>query len=305
MKDVQPLIFNIQKFSTHDGDGIRTTVFFKGCPLHCRWCHNPESQRFAPEMVVYADRCTACGACAAVWPAGACRSEGGKLFMDREKCTACGACADVCVQNARELSGKRVPVSTLVRELCKDRIFYEQSGGGVTLSGGEVMAQPGFSYVEDLCRRLHREGISVYIDTSGAGPYEAFHKILPYTDVFLYDIKVLDPEPFRRWIGADGGEVFTNLERLSKDGAVIDIRIPVIGGVNDTDLFFDSVIRFLRDRNIRVRRVCLLPYHDYGKTKYQNLGRTFENFTVPDAVRLQSFQAQLVQAGFADTVIGG
>ena len=162
-----PYIFNIQKFSTHDGDGVRTTIFFKGCPLRCMWCHNPESQHYYKELIFHQHKCTACGRCVVKCKQGANSIVDGKIVFDRSKCTACGVCTDWCITEARELAGKEYTVDALVKEAMKDKIFYEQSGGGVTLSGGEVMASQHMDYVEEVCRKLHENGVSVFIDTSG------------------------------------------------------------------------------------------------------------------------------------------
>ena len=160
-----PYIFNIQKFSTHDGDGVRTTIFFKGCPLRCMWCHNPESQHYYKELIFHQHKCTTCGRCVAKCKQGANSIVDGKIVFDRSKCTACGVCTDWCITEARELAGKEYTVDALVKEAMKDKIFYEQSGGGVTLSGGEVMASQHMDYVEEVCRKLHENGVSVFIDT--------------------------------------------------------------------------------------------------------------------------------------------
>ena len=181
--DGKPLVFNIQKFSTHDGDGVRTTIFFKGCPLKCRWCHNPESQRYEKELIFHHNKCVVCGKCVVKCPQQANSIVDGKLVFDRDKCTACGVCTDWCIKEAREIAGKEYTVDELVKEAKKDQIFYEQSGGGVTLSGGEVMAQ-NIDYIEQLCKRLHREGISVFIDTSGYTKYENLKRLIPFADVF-------------------------------------------------------------------------------------------------------------------------
>ena len=303
-----PLIFNIQKYSIHDGEGIRTTVFFKGCPLSCRWCHNPESQRCQKELMYYASRCTGCGACVAACPekAVAFDPQAHTVTTDRALCMACGACTDACVHSAREAAGREYELRELVRELEKDRMFYEQSGGGITLSGGEALAQD-MDYIEDLVRRLHGKGYSVDIDTCGHVPYEHIRRVLPYVDTFLYDIKLLDPEAHRRWTGVDNGLILENLKRLSGDGGKIDIRMPLVAGVNAEDAYIRDVIAFLRDNRIRVRRVCLLKYHDTGSGKYPQLGRPYEKdaMAVPDQDFLDRAAATFRENGFPNTQIGG
>lgn len=329
---MNPLIFNIQKFSTHDGDGLRTTIFFKGCPLSCRWCHNPEGQSYKKEIVFHRHKCTGCGACVKACPQGANRllpgapdsdsaqmaenapdtgskSEGRPadfvLHFDRSLCTACGLCADMCAFEARELAGKEYTVQQLVKEALKDRIFYEQSGGGVTLSGGEVMAQ-NMDFVEALCKALHREGVSVFIDTSGYAPYEHFARILPYVNTFLYDIKPIDPEAHLSYIGVDNALILENLEKLSRDGARIYIRIPVIPGACGDREGMEKILRFLLEKNIRAAKVFLLPYHDIGRGKFAALDRTYEEdgLSVPDKVEMEKLR-DLFTPYFEHVSIGG
>lgn len=303
----RPLIFNIQKFSVHDGEGIRTTVFFKGCPIRCRWCHNPESQRFPNELLCHVDRCTGCGACVAACPRKAVSlDEEHKARTDYEKCTACGLCTDYCLQNARELVGKEYEIPDLVRQLEKDIMFYEQSNGGVTLSGGEVMTQD-IEYVEELVRRLHEKGIKVNIDTSGHAPYENLKRVLPYTDKFLYDLKLMDPEQHKQYMGEDNELILENLKRLSADGGSINIRLPLIDGVNATDEHINQVIRFLKDNAIRVWQINLLKYHNTGSSKYKKLGREYdgEDMAVPEEVWLKQVVETFKQNGFPNIKIGG
>lgn len=302
-----PCVFNIQKFSVHDGNGIRTTIFFKGCPLSCQWCHNPESQHYTQELLIYHNRCTACGACVDRCPSGVNSIVDGVLKLDRSKCTVCGICTDWCVNNAREIAGKYYTVQELVKEAEKDRAFYEQSGGGITLSGGETLAQD-MDYIEKLCRILFNKGYSVNIDTCGYAPYENFQRVLPYVDTFLYDIKAMDPEDHKHYMGVDNALILENLKRLSRDGAKINLRIPIIGGVNDNEEFLDQIFTFLRDNDIHLTQVNLLPYHNTGAHKYGKLDRPYdeeERLTVPSKERMEQFKNIFTQHGYMNTKIGG
>lgn len=302
-----PYIFNIQKFSTHDGDGVRTTIFFKGCPLRCMWCHNPESQRYHKELIFHQHKCTACGRCVAKCKQGANSIVDGRIVFDRSKCTACGVCTDWCITEAREIAGKEYTVDALVKEAMKDKIFYEQSGGGVTLSGGEVMASQHMDYVEEVCRKLHENGVSVFIDTSGYTDYANLKRLLPYVDVFLYDLKVMDPEGHKKYIGVDNALILENLKKLSDDGAGLYIRLPIIGQVNATDEHIESVIHFLKDNQIHARQVNLLPYHDIGKGKYASLDMEYheEEMSVPMEELMQHFKSMFEEQGFSKVNIGG
>ena len=302
-----PYIFNIQKFSTHDGDGVRTTIFFKGCPLRCMWCHNPESQHYYKELIFHHHKCTACGRCVAKCKQGANSIVDGKIVFDRSKCTACGVCTDWCITEARELAGKEYTVDALVKEAMKDKIFYEQSGGGVTLSGGEVMASQHMDYVEEVCRKLHENGVSVFIDTSGYTDYENLKRILPYVDVFLYDIKVMDPEGHKKYIGVDNSLILENLKKLSDEGAGLYIRLPIIQQVNATDEHIESVIHFLKENNIHARQVNLLPYHDIGKGKYASLDMEYhdDEMSVPVSALMEHFKSMFEEQGFNKVNIGG
>lgn len=303
-----PVVFDIQKYSIHDGDGIRTTIFFKGCPLRCGWCHNPESQSPAAQLMWHREKCTGCGACMEACPQQAIgRDAQGRITLDRGKCTACGQCAEWCAAAAREVAGRVYPLGELVEEAEKDQMFYEESGGGVTLSGGEVMAAQPFSYVVELMRRLHGHGISVDIDTSGFAPWERFAAVLPYADTFLYDIKAMNPARHREWIGQDNALILENLRRLSAAGARIYLRLPLVGGANDAQADLLPILDLL-DSGVHVEQINLLPYHNTGKSKYDRLGRAYDGeklFEIPARDRLESIAGLFRERGYQNVKIGG
>ena len=301
-----PYVTNIQKYSIHDGKGIRTTVFFKGCPLSCTWCHNPETQRYDNCALFYEERCTGCAACVTMCPQHAVQLKEGHAVTDPEICTACGTCLDECFQNAREISGKTYKLSDLVQEVLKDMVFYETSGGGVTLSGGEVLARD-LDYIEKLMKSLFSRGISINIDTCGEVPFEAFERILPYTDTFLYDLKLYDETLHKKYTGRSNQRILENLIRLSESGANIWVRIPVIGGVNDTMENIRQTGEFLKEHHIRMEQINLLPYHDTGSSKYSRISREYEgkDFYVPSEEQMEDFRAELEKITNTMVYIGG
>ena len=301
-----PLITNIQKYSIHDGRGIRTTVFFKGCPLACRWCHNPETQSFEKELLFYKERCVGCGLCGKECRNYAIEVKDGKAVTQRERCSACGDCMDSCIRNAWQLCGRTYPLSELGEELLKDRAFYETSGGGVTLSGGEPLAQAP-DYVEALMRTLARRGISVNVDTCGAVPFEAMERMLPYTDTFLYDLKIMNEKKHKEYTGRENRQILKNLQQLSRKGARTWIRIPVIGGVNDQASEMEEIAGFLKENAVQVEQINLIPYHNTGSGKYLQLDRKYEGeaFTVPSKGRMLDLQQLIQQRNIAPVFIGG
>ena len=300
------LVTAIQKYSIHDGDGTRTTLFFKGCPLRCAWCHNPETQLFPPELLADREKCLGCGACAEACPRGAVAVREGAAHTDRAKCVACGACVEVCPANIRQIAGEEKTPEELLRECLKDRRFYENTGGGVTFSGGEALAGD-IDGLERLARLLRREEIPLAVDTCGHVPWERFERMLPFRPLFLYDLKLASPEKHRRWTGVDGSLIRGNLCRLAEAGAVIDLRVPTIGGVNADDEEISAMARFLREAGVRPRRVHLLPYHGAGASKYARLGRPYGGaaFFRPDEATLERLAEIFRQSGFPDTRIGG
>ena len=300
-------ITNIQKFSIHDGDGIRTTVFFKGCPLKCEWCHNPETQRFEKEMQVDREKCTGCGTCASVCPNGAVRmTEDHRPAWDPKACTFCGKCENFCPAGSREIVGREYTVKELTKELMKDQMFYEESGGGVTFSGGEVMSMD-MDFILAMAKELKRQDVTLTIDTCGYVPYERFEKILPYVNTFLYDVKVMDPELHKKYMGTDNKLILENLIRLSQDGARIYIRIPTIKEVNGNEQNMKETIAFLKEHDIHPAGVNLLPYHDTWSGKYAKLDMEYKgtDLHAPDKEEMEAFAALFVNAGFTNTKIGG
>jgi pyruvate formate lyase activating enzyme len=300
------LITSIQKYSIHDGDGIRTTVFFKGCGLHCQWCHNPETQSYKKQLLCDREKCVGCGCCEAACPEHAVSISEGKASTDKNLCCACGICTDYCNLNLREIAGKEYSVDELIKELKKDEMFYEQSGGGVTLSGGEVMTAD-IDEIETLCKKLVFLGITVTIDTCGYAPFENYKRILPYVDTFLYDIKTLDPDLHEKYIGKGYELIFDNLEKLSAAGARIYIRIPMIKEVNGSEEAMKNIISYLKEKNIRAACVNLLPYHNTGSSKYERLGIDYEGkgLHAPDQKEMEGFVELFKKAGFTNTKIGG
>ncbi|MDO4313883.1 MAG: glycyl-radical enzyme activating protein [Eubacteriales bacterium] len=299
-------ITNIQKFSIHDGDGIRTTVFFKGCPLRCEWCHNPETQRYEREMQFDREKCTGCGTCAKVCPNHAITMVDGKPVLDKEACILCGKCENFCPAGIREIIGREYTVKDLVKELMKDQMFYEESGGGVTLSGGEVMAMDP-EYIAAIAKELKHQDVTLTIDTCGYVPYERFEAILPYVDTFLYDVKVMDPKLHRKYMGVDNKLILDNLIRLAGDGARIYIRIPTVREVNGNEDNMKETIAFLKEHDIHPAQVNLLPYHDTGSGKYQKLDMEYKgtNLHAPEKEEMEAFVQLFINAGFQNTKIGG
>lgn len=263
------LVLDLVRLSVHDGPGIRTTVFLKGCPLQCRWCHNPESVVPSSEIGFRAGQCVACGGCAKVCPQGVHRFEKGQHLLERSRCIACGACVEACLPGALRLFGQMLSAEQVAASVLADRTFYAQSGGGCTLSGGEPLWQAAFC--AEVLQLLGEAGLHRAVDTSGAAPWEAFGEVLPHTDLFLYDLKHTDDALHREWIGSSNTEILNNLRHLSERGLPIEVRIPLIPGFNADEASLHDIGEFLRELPNLVG-VRLLPYH-LARSKYEALGR--------------------------------
>ncbi len=295
-------IFNIQKFSIHDGPGIRTTVFFKGCPLKCLWCHNPESQESRMQILYDAEKCVLCGTCVQVCPHNAIKIENKVLATDMDKCDFCGLCEVYCIQEARNIVGKDYTVEEVFKEVLKDRVFYEKSNGGVTVSGGEPLMH--IDFIEKLFIKLKEENIHTAVDTCGAVNFENIKQIAKYTDLFLYDIKLMDEEKHKKFIGTSNKLILDNLINLSKIHNNINIRMPIIEGVNADEHHIEETISFIE--NLNIKKINLLPYHDIAKHKYRKLDIIYESekMSKPSDEKMQYFKSILVNKGY-EVKIGG
>ncbi len=270
------IIFDIERFSIRDGPGIRTTVFFKGCPLSCWWCHNPESQSPRPEMMFREYRCIRCWACIEACPEDAILQVDSSTSVDTARCTLCGDCVRACFAEAREIVGREMTIAQVMQEIEKDVIFYDESGGGVTFSGGEPLQQADFLFL--LLQGCKDKEIHTAVDTSGLAPWKTLARIAEYVDVFLYDLKVMDDEKHRRFTGVSNHLILSNLEALSEEGRTINVRVPIIPGINDDDENLKRLGSFAASL-ARPPRVSILPYHKAGITKYTRLNKTY---SLPD-----------------------
>ncbi|HOM82649.1 MAG TPA: glycyl-radical enzyme activating protein [Armatimonadota bacterium] len=307
-------IFDIQRFSVHDGPGIRTTVFFQGCPLRCRWCHNPEALSYGPALF-YNDRsCFFCRACEAACTEAVHSFVGEEHRMHRERCRLCGACAAACVTGALEISGRTVTPEEVVEVVLRDRVFYETSGGGVTLSGGEPLAQPAFA--GEILARCRAEGLHTAVDTCGEGAREALDALIPLADLWLFDVKHLDPEAHRAATGRSNERILQNLRYLDSvlcreggpapAGARLVLRVPLIPRINDTPENLAALAALARELP-SAREMRLLPYHRFQEDKYRRLGREYPgtDLVPPDDATVKAIRERLAAEAGIIVGIGG
>jgi pyruvate formate lyase activating enzyme len=298
------IIFDIKRYAIHDGPGIRTTVFFKGCPLNCTWCHNPEGIKEEPEVILRPNRCDPdCTACISVCPHEAITKKNSEIRINKSKCDLCGKCGDICVYEAVEMAGKKVTDLEVLNEVLKDSLFYEDSSGGVTLSGGEPTIQPKF--LKALLKRFRQKNISTILDTSGFAPFEIFEDIQRDVDLFLYDLKVMDDDKHRKFTGVSNKLILENLRRLSRNGSKVIARIPLIPGVNEDEKNLKETVDFLKSVG-NIHRVNILPFHKSWCEKYKALNQEEPKISFKPISDTQQEEIRSYMAGFGfDVKIGG
>jgi pyruvate formate lyase activating enzyme len=301
-EDVRGLVFNIQRFSIQDGPGIRTTVFLKGCPLRCAWCSNPESQNPRPEIAHRDSLCNQCGKCVEVCPVHAITLAGKSIAINRQLCTDCGECVQACIPGALKMFGEEMTAGQVFAQIKRDAEFYRESGGGVTVSGGEPLLQPDF--VAALFRLCQDNGIDTCIETCGLAGVRALQTVLEYTSLVLFDVKLSGPAAHRKWTGKSNDIILRNLGIIINKGVPVVIRIPLIPGVNDTDEELSNIARTIDGSLKGTRRVDILPYHKFGMGKYQQLDRKYrlEDLNTQTEEQLQKDRGIFASAGFACNV---
>jgi len=295
------MVLNIQRFSIHDGPGIRTLVFMKGCPLRCPWCSNPESQKGTVELSYIRTRCVACGKCAGACPCGAIRiSEDGAPSTDREACESCGSCVEVCSYEAREIAGELFDINRLLKEVEKDREFYANSGGGVTVGGGEPAQQHDF--VREFLKRCTERWLHTALETCGHAPWEHLEGILKYVDFLFYDVKHMDPGVHKRMTGVSNELILNNLGKIAskRSGPEVVVRIPVIPGLNDSKENVTATAKYMAESG-GVKGIELLPYHRLGMSKYEQFGMEYKMMetTPPGSEHMKKLQRVLESFGMA------
>jgi len=289
-------VFNVQRYSLHDGPGIRTTVFLKGCPARCLWCHNPESQAFGPEVIRVETRCASCGTCATVCPHGAPPPGSGR-------CTACGACVEACPTGARELAGRETTADEVMAEVARDRIFFQDSGGGVTFSGGEPLAQ--IEFLRALLQAARGHGLHTAVDTCGFAPREDLLSLVPLVDLFLFDVKLLDDARHRELTGLPTGPILDNLRALVQAHPSVWVRVPIIPGHTDGEADVAALAALVAEL-VSVRHVSLLPFHATGGAKARRLGRPapLESLAHPPPERMEALAGLFRARGLAVSIGG-
>ncbi len=288
------IVFNIMRFTVNDGPGIRTTVFLKGCPLHCLWCHNPEAISPQPELFIRADLCIRCGACLEACPHAAVRREDDMFVTAREVCRRCGCCVEACWSGARELVGREMTTEEVLEEVSRDTVFYDESRGGVTFSGGEPLLQHEF--LASVLQGCRDRGIHTAVDTSGYAAPTVLDAVAEVADLFLYDFKLFDEERHRRFTGVSNRLILENLRRLTARKSSVIVRVPLIPGINDDDENIRAIGEFVASLG-GISEIDVLPYHETGLAKYGRLGRVYALREVarPSPTRVEEVAALLCE----------
>ncbi|MFZ7120217.1 MAG: glycyl-radical enzyme activating protein [Eubacteriaceae bacterium] len=292
--NVKGMIFDIQHFSIHDGPGIRTLVFLKGCNLRCRWCSNPEGQNHGKELFYQPKKCIGCWDCIEACPKGVIFLKKGQLSFNRERCDYCAKCIEACNTEALVIKGKEVYAHDVLKEIMKDMKFYEISQGGVTLGGGEPLLQSNFAV--SILKACKEKGIHTTIETAGYVPWTNIEQVIPFTDLFLYDIKHMDPKIHEDYTGVDNITILSNLEKLAKKGCSIIVRTPIIPNFNNNEDEISKIIHYIK--KIGIKKYDLIPYHNYGKNKYYSLGRVYRySKNIIDKKILQYYREKIINQG--------
>jgi pyruvate formate lyase activating enzyme len=285
------VVFDVHRFALNDGPGIRTTIFLKGCPLHCDWCHNPESQSFTPQLSFNPEKCINCFECVSACPNNAHQVENGKHFVVWENCLTSGECVKVCSSNALKIIGYEDEAENIIKLASRDISYYKNSGGGLTISGGEPLAQ--FEFTRSLLAAAKTRDIHTCVDTCGSASTERYKEILPYTDLFLFDYKISDTKKHKIYTGAGNRQILENLDFLMNNGANVILRCPLIPGINDDEEHLSGISDIMK-KYPQLISIELVPYHSMGRDKAANIGSEYKIKNIPgitneDKLRWQEF----------------
>ena len=293
------IIFDVKRYAIYDGPGIRTTLFLKGCSLRCQWCHNPEGIESKPEIMLRPSRCAKeCNECVSICPQDAISKDGNTIEIDKAKCDLCRKCEDVCVYEAIEVVGREVAVQEVMEEIEKDRIFFDESGGGITFSGGEPLMQ--LDFLEALLKEIGKKNIHVTLDTSGYVSFKDLDRISDKVDLFLYDLKIMDDEKHEKYTGVSNRLILDNLRKLAGREKSVAVRIPLISGINDDDQSIQKFVEYLLSLK-NIKQINLLAYHKGGCEKYKRLRKEElpKTFQSPSDERIEEIKKVFADSGFS------